>query len=495
LRLSDLINGDRARLDRTLGALAASGALDRDIVGVTADSRQVRPGFLFAALPGTRHDGRAFIAEAVTRGAVAVLAPAMTRPAAGVPMIQDDNPRRRLALIAARFHGRQPRAIAAVTGTNGKTSTTEFTRQIWAASGHAAASLGTLGVTTAEGRTGGGLTTPDPIALHALLADLAGRGIEHVAMEASSHGLDQCRLDGVAVTAAAFTNLSRDHLDYHGSEDDYLDAKAGLFQRILGDGGTAVLNRDEPAFERLDAITGVRGLATISYGRHERADFRLAGQAPTAAGQDLDLVLQGRRFRIHLPLIGIFQAENALAALGLAVATGIDLEAGVGALERLGGVAGRLERVGAHVSGAAVFVDYAHTPDALETVLRAMRPHVSGRLHVVFGCGGDRDRGKRPLMGRACAEHADVVVLTDDNPRTEDAAEIRRQARAGCPDAIEIGDRADAIAAAIAGLAPGDALVIAGKGHEPGQVVGTEVRPFDDADVARKALAAHGGAT
>jgi UDP-N-acetylmuramyl-tripeptide synthetase/UDP-N-acetylmuramoyl-tripeptide--D-alanyl-D-alanine ligase len=461
-----------------------------EIRGLTADSRKVEPGWLFAALPGTRADGRAFIADALTRGAAALLVPAegdvpqLPRP---VPMIRDANPRRRLALLAAQFYGRQPRVVAAVTGTNGKTSTADFTRQIWMRLGRRAASLGTLGVVTPDQEIPGALTTPDPIELHRQLAELAAGGIDHLAMEASSHGLDQFRLDGVRVTAAAFTNLGRDHLDYHATMAEYLAAKQRLFESLLIDGGTAVLNADAPEFVSLVALCHHRGLRVIGYGRRA-SEIRLERAVPTPAGQRLTIGLFGKRHELDFPLAGEFQAMNALAALGLVIGGGDDGEAALATLGQLTGVRGRLERVAVRPNGAAIYVDYAHKPGALETVLATLRPHTSGKLAVVFGCGGDRDRGKRPQMGEIAERLADRVIVTDDNPRSEDPAAIRAEILAACRNAAEIGDRAAAIRSAIAGLAAGDVLVIAGKGHETYQIVGDRTLPFDDAAVAREAL-------
>ena len=462
------------------------------VTGLSADSRRIEPGHLFAALPGSRHDGRDFIDAAVAQGAIAVLAPPGTdlrdhgRP---VALIADDNPRRRLAQLAARFYRRQPRHIAAVTGTNGKTSVAEFTRQLWQDQGLKAASLGTLGLTPAFPSAPASLTTPDPVELHHCLAALAMSDVEHLAMEASSHGLDQYRLDGVALSAAAFTNLSRDHLDYHGGMAAYFAAKRRLFAELLPEGGTAVLNADAAEHEALTALAAERGLRVIDYGAAAKA-LRLIARAPQEDGQSLEIEAFGRRHAPQLPLAGAFQAHNALCALGLAAATGADPEAAVETLGRLAGVPGRLELVGRTPRGGAVYVDYAHTPDALETLLVALRPHTSGRLSVVFGAGGDRDRGKRPLMGEACRRSADRVVVTDDNPRGEDPAAIRRAILAAVPEAQEIGDRAAAIRFAVAELGPGDVLAVAGKGHETGQTVGGTVLPFDDREVARAAIAA-----
>jgi UDP-N-acetylmuramoyl-L-alanyl-D-glutamate--2,6-diaminopimelate ligase len=473
---------------------------DPEIVGITADSRQVKPGFLFAALRGTQHDGRAFAAEAAAKGAAAILTddadalpldPAMRQR---IAVIADPNPQRRLALLAARFFARQPRTIAAVTGTNGKTSVAHFTREIWTSLGQPAASLGTLGLVSPAGRRAGALTTPDPVALHRDLAELAAQGIEHAAIEASSHGLAQFRLDGVAVAAAAFTNLTRDHLDYHGDMAAYRAAKQRLFSEILQPGGAAILNADSPEFAGFAALCRARGCPVIGYGSAASAELRLIERVPHRDGQRLRLELLGKRHDIELPLVGVFQAMNVLASLGLVIATGTPPDASIASLPRLTGVPGRMQRVGETATGAPVFVDYAHTPDALATVLTALRPHAESRLAIVFGAGGDRDRGKRPLMGQVAAELADLVYVTDDNPRSEPPAAIRRAIVAGAPHAVEIGDRREAIAAAIAELRRGDILVIAGKGHETGQIIGTTTLPFDDALVAREALAAGGGA-
>jgi UDP-N-acetylmuramoyl-L-alanyl-D-glutamate--2,6-diaminopimelate ligase len=470
-----------------------------EIVGITADSRAVGPGFLFAALAGARFDGRGFAAAAAGQGAVAILtddpatldlSPEMR---ARMAVIADPNPRRLLALIASRFYARGPTVIAAVTGTNGKTSVAHFTREIWGMAGFPAASLGTLGVVTPQGRRAGALTTPDPPALHSELAALAAAGIEHLAIEASSHGLAQYRLDGLAVGAAAFTNLTRDHLDYHRDMAAYRAAKDRLFGELLAPGRRAVLNRDSPEFPRLSGLCRDRGHPVVSYGADPAADIRLAEARPLGDGQDLRLDIDGRRYDVTLPLLGGFQAINALAALGLATATGVATAAAVAALERLSGVPGRLQFVGSGAEDGGIVVDYAHTPDALATVLAALRPHAKGRLVALFGCGGDRDPGKRPLMGHIAAAMADRVYVTDDNPRSEDPAAIRRAILAAAPDALEIGDRRHAIEAALDDLGPGDILVIAGKGHETGQIVGAETLPFDDAAVAAEIAARRRG--
>jgi len=462
-----------------------------EIRGLSADSRKIGPGDLFAALPGTVSDGRRFIDDAVAQGAAAVLTPpGTTLKDYGRPLAQliDENPRRRLALMAARFYGRQPKTIAAVTGTNGKTSVAEFTRQIWQAEGLKAATLGTLGLVPAQPGAPASLTTPDPVDLHRCLAALAGDGFDHLAMEASSHGLDQYRLDGVAVGAAAFTNLSRDHLDYHGDTAAYLAAKRRLFAELVAPGGSAVLNADVPEFEMLRATVLDRGLKLITYGQGG-SELRLAARSPAPAGQELEIEVFGKRHEVELPLAGGFQAANALAALGLAIATGSDPEAAVMALGRLTGVPGRLELVARSSRGGLIFVDYAHTPDALASLLAALRPHTKGRLVAVFGCGGDRDRGKRPIMGEIAGRLADLAIVTDDNPRGEDPTAIRQEILTAIPGAREIGDRMQAIEAGIALLGPGDTLVVAGKGHEPGQIVGDKVLPFDDREAVRAAVA------
>ena len=473
-------------------APASQGSADIEIAGLSADSRTVQAGFLFAALPGTKQDGRSFAADAVARGAVAILTddPAALALAPGtrrsLALVTDANPQRRLALMAARFHGRQPKKIAAVTGTNGKTSVVHFTREIWTALGHPAASLGTLGLVTAAERRPGALTTPVPVALHRDLTRLVRQGIEHVAVEASSHGLHQYRLDGLSVSAAAFTNLTRDHLDYHGDMAHYRAAKDRLFTTLLAACGTAVLNRDSAEFARLATLCREQSHPVIAYGVDPAADLRLVARDPRPGSQALVFDIFGRRQELPLPLAGEFQAMNALTALGLAVATGAPAAAASEALANLTGVPGRLQFVARSQAGGAIVVDYAHTPDALATVLTALRPHTDGHLAVLLGCGGDRDAGKRPLMGEVASRLADRVYITDDNPRTEPAAAIRRAILEAAPGAIEIGDRRAAIAVAIDELAADDLLVIAGKGHETGQIIGTETYPFDDAAIARE---------
>ncbi len=469
---------------------------DVQITGLTADSRRVEPGYLFAALPsatrGSGTDGRDYIGDALARGAVAVLAPPGTVLKDAAQLVVDENPRRQLALLAARFYQRQPKTVAAVTGTNGKSSVVGFTRQIWSHLGMPAASIGTLGIDADGFDAGPSLTTPDPVALHKTLADLADAGVDHLAMEASSHGLDQYRLDGVDIVAAAFTNLTRDHLDYHQTEADYFAAKLRLFEQLLRPDGTAVLNADSPFYEEIRDACRLAGHRISSYGRNT-SDMRIDDLSPLADGLRLCVTIAQRTYETRLPLVGAFQAYNALAALGLVIGCGADVDEAFARLAQLKGVRGRMQLAGRHPNGAPVYIDYAHTPDALETALTAIRPHVAGKLAVVFGAGGDRDPGKRAMMGKVAAEFADRAIVTDDNPRREDPASIRRQILTGCPGAAEFDNRAKAIAAAIAELAPEDVLIIAGKGHETGQIVGTQVLPFDDAEVAGDALAELGG--
>lgn len=479
---------------------ATAGAADPDIAGLTADSRAVRPGFVFAALPGVKADGRAFITDALAKGAVAVLAPEGAELPTGstAVLLTDPQPRLAFARMAAAFHGgRQPETVVAVTGTNGKTSTVQFAAQIWTRLGLPAGSLGTLGLLGPGLHGYGGMTTPDPVSLHRDLAAAKDAGIDHLAMEASSHGLEQFRLDGVAIKAAGFTNLTLDHLDYHGTMEAYRDAKAMLFDRVLPPGAVAVLNADSPEFQHFATICNHRGHRVLSYGL-AGTELRVTGVEPLAHGQRLALSVLGRDVTVDLPLAGRFQAWNVLCALGLVIGScgGSGFEAGraLATLSSLEGVPGRLQHVATHPNGATVYVDYAHTPDALETVLRALKPHAARHLVTVFGCGGDRDRSKRPVMGALAARLADRAIVTDDNPRTEDPAFVRSEVLAGATGELagrleEIGDRAEAIRTAVRQLQPGDVLVIAGKGHEQGQTIGTEVRPFDDADAARKAVA------
>ncbi|HEV2263309.1 MAG TPA: UDP-N-acetylmuramoyl-L-alanyl-D-glutamate--2,6-diaminopimelate ligase [Stellaceae bacterium] len=463
---------------------------DPEICGLTSDSRDVKPGFLFAALGGTHEHGRRHLGDALARGAAAILtdeAP-LEQPVA-VPVIADRNPRRRLARMAARFYAPQPSTIAAVTGTNGKTSVAVFTRQIWAAQGLKAASIGTIGLVAPNMTRPGALTTPDPVKLHEILHDLTRAGVEHVALEASSHGLDQFRLDGVTLAAAAFTNLTRDHLDYHGDMAHYFAAKRRLFAELLPASAVAVINVDDKAGRTLVDVAKARGQRVIAFGVAPDADLRLQAATPTTRGLAIEIVAAGAPSRqLELPLLGTFQAMNALAAIGLAIATGTPLDAVLDVLPRLEGVPGRMELAATHPAGAPLIVDYAHTPDALETALTALRPHTAKRLIVVFGCGGDRDAGKRPQMGAIAARLADIPIVTDDNPRSEDPATIRRAILAACPGGREIGDRRAAIRAAAKLLAAGDVLLIAGKGHESGQIVGARTLPFDDRVEARAAV-------
>ena len=478
VRLSDLLRRDLSS--------------DPMITAVTADSRQVQPGALFVALPGTAADGRAFIPQALAQGAAAVLAPVDT-PAGAAPVLVTSGDVRRAYAIAARgFYGTQPKTCVAVTGTNGKTSVATFCRQIWAAIGHKSASMGTLGLVGQKGEktyalTGPGLTSPDAAEAARLMAELARKDVTHLALEASSHGIDQRRVDGVALKAAAFTNLTQDHLDYHGDMEAYRAAKLRLFDTLLPRGRTAVLNADSEAYSTFASASIMAGLGVMGVGERGR-DLTLIGRRAVPEGQRLTLDVRGDIHEVLLPLAGAFQASNALVAAGLCIAAGDRPDAVIAALESLNGARGRLERVGGGARGGEVYVDYAHTPDGLETVLTALRPHAAGRLIVVFGAGGDRDRGKRPQMGAIAGRLADVAIVTDDNPRSEDPAAIRAQVKAGCPEAMEIGDRRAAIAAAVEIMRDGDVVVIAGKGHEQGQIVGGVTHPFDDVSVASEAL-------
>jgi UDP-N-acetylmuramoyl-L-alanyl-D-glutamate--2,6-diaminopimelate ligase len=483
MMLRDLLTNE-ARFDARFGA--------RPVSGISADSRAVKPGFLFAAIPGTKADGLAYLPQAIAAGAAAVMAE--RAPSAPLPhdvaLVNVPDVRRGLALAAAKFYPCQPATIAVVTGTSGKTSVAAFTRQIWAALGHAAASIGTIGVVTPAGEVYGSLTTPDPVELHRVVDRIAGEGVTHLALEASSHGLDQHRLDGLRVGIASFTNISRDHLDYHGTLEAYLKAKLILFERLVAADGTAVIEADhEFATEVVDAAHR-RGLRVIAVGRAARG-IRLVDCTVDGFSQLLLIEHDGMRHRVRLPLVGAFQVENALVAAGQAIAGGGAPAAVFAALEGLVGAKGRLELVG-RKSGAPIFVDYAHKPDALAKALDALRPYVSHRLVVVFGAGGDRDAGKRPLMGAIAAEKADRVIVTDDNPRSEDPTAIRAAILRGAPGAGEIGDRDAAIRHAVADLEAGDVLLIAGKGHETGQIIGPKTLPFSDHEAVRNALAAGG---
>lgn len=482
MRLSELMKG------RNVSAMH-----DTHIKGLTADSRHVEPGFLFAALSGTAADGREYIVDAVKRGASAILTDTSYEPAdCDLPCFREENPRLVLARLASRFYGAEPETITAVTGTNGKTSVAYFTRAIWQAMGLPAASIGTLGVMMPDQTLPLGYTTPEPVLLHKTLTYLVGHGIQHAVIEASSHGLDQYRLDGARIKSAAFTNLTRDHLDYHSSSEDYLNAKLGLISRVLDKAGTAVLNADSgvyPAFLRAAKDCGVK---IISYGRMAD-ELRLINLAPKSAGQMVTLEIFGNRQEVMLPLAGEFQVMNALCALGLVIGAGGGAAAASKALSKVTNVPGRLELVSKLTNNAAIYVDYAHSPDALETVLEAVRSHAKGKIHVVFGCGGDRDKGKRAEMGRIAGLYADRAIVTDDNPRTEDPVQIRSEIIVACPDALNIGDRFSAIETAIKALESEDILVVAGKGHEEGQVVGTETISFNDKKAVQQIVSALGG--
>jgi UDP-N-acetylmuramoyl-L-alanyl-D-glutamate--2,6-diaminopimelate ligase len=457
----------------------------RAIAGLAFDSRKTAPGDVFFALAGAKDDGLKHVGEAVAKGATAIVAEHWAEtPNAAFVKVADA--RAALAHAAARFYPRQPETIVAVTGTSGKTSVVAFVRQIWQALGQESASIGTIGVVSRPLTVYGSLTTPDPIALHELLSRLAAKGVTSVAIEASSHGLDQKRLDGVRLAAGAFTNLTRDHMDYHPTVEDYLAAKLRLFRDLLPDGVPAVIDADSAIAPRVIAAARARGLNAVTVGTKGET-IRLNAVARDRLSSVLDLQFDGRSRRVNFPLPGDFQISNALVAAGLCIATGSEADAVFEALQTLHGAPGRLERIG-DVRGATVFVDYAHKPDALEKAIAALRPFVRGRLVLVFGCGGDRDPGKRPIMGEVANRLADVAIVTDDNPRSETPVSIRTQILAAAPSAIEIGDRAAAIRAGIAMLREGDALLIAGKGHETGQIVGDRTLPFSDADEARAAL-------
>lgn len=461
------------------------------IKGLSADSRTVKPGFLFTAIPGAHTDGRNFIEAALQAGATHILALPDTALPHGhnATLITDPEPRRRLAFLAAGFYGRQqPEKLVAVTGTNGKTSTVTFAAQLWNALGRKAASLGTLGVHAPGILTKGTLTTPDPISLHAALADLTQAGITRLAMEASSIGIEQHRLAGVRLDAAAFTNLTHDHLDYHGTMAAYYDSKRRLFDTLLPQGATAVINIDDPYGAKLAKEIETRN-KLIRIGK-TGPEMTLRDQTPTPEGQILQLEIQGKPCTIDLPLVGLFQGINALTAAALVSATEADanIEALIPHMRSLRGVPGRLQKVDGHPKGAGIYVDYAHTPHGLETVLKSLRPHAKGRLVAVFGCGGNRDKTKRPIMGALAQSLADIAIITDDNPRKENPAAIRAEIAAGAPGAKIIGDRKIAIFEAISSLEKGDILVIAGKGHEQGQIIGDTVHPFNDVTIAKEGI-------
>jgi UDP-N-acetylmuramoyl-L-alanyl-D-glutamate--2,6-diaminopimelate ligase len=463
-----------------------------DVGGVSADSRTVRPGDLFVAVAGSKDDGLRFVGQAVAAGASVIMAERVppTPLPPGVAFVKVSDARRALALTAAKFFPGQPEVIVAVTGTSGKTSVAAFTRQIWAALGEPAASIGTVGVVAPGREVYGSLTTPDPVALHRELDLLAREGTTHLATEASSHGLDQHRLDAMRVAAGAFTNISRDHLDYHPSMEAYLAAKLRLFEDLVQPGGAAVIEVDHERADEVVSCARNRRLRLLTVGRRGTG-IKLVGSSIDGFGQRIHAVHAGVDYELRLPLVGDFQVENALVAAGLVIATGSEPAAAFGALSGLKGAKGRLELVGER-NGAPIFIDYAHKPDALAKALAALRPYVGGRLVVVLGAGGDRDAGKRPLMGRIAADHADRVIVTDDNPRSEPAAAIRAAILGAAPGAIEIGDRGEAIGAAIADLGRGDVLLIAGKGHETGQIVGKQVLPFSDHEAVAAALAGKG---
>ena len=490
--MEPLTDGAGFSLDQLFpGAFAEAG--ERRVAGVAFDSRKVVPGDAFVALAGSKADGTRFISDAAQRGAVAIVSSG-GRPAElpdEIAYAQVEDPRLALALAAAKVHPRQPGTVVAVTGTSGKSSVAEFTRQIFRALGRKAASVGTIGIVTDAGADYGSLTTPDPLSLHASLDKLAGDGVTHLSMEASSHGLDQRRLDGVRLAAGAFLNLGRDHLDYHPSVEEYLAAKLRLWA-LLPAGAPVVINRDEPYADKAEAAAKAGGHPVIGIGRGGDR-LKLLDVAREGFSQRLTVAVDGAATEVLLPLVGDFMAGNALVAAGLAIATGEDAGASVRAIAGLKGVPGRLERVGEH-NGGLVVVDYAHKPDALAAVLKTLRPYASGRLICVFGCGGDRDRGKRPLMGKIAADGADIAIVTDDNPRSEDPAAIRAEVLAAAPDRLrEIGDRAEAIMAGVTLLQPGDVLVVAGKGHESGQIIGDRTLPFSDHEVVREAIAALAG--
>jgi len=491
--------GSSAKPLSDLGLTALQGE-DVAVSGISVDSRLVKPGHLFAALPGTKVHGATFLPAALERGAVAVLTDRageeIARPlilGRSVALVVVEDPRQALAFAAALFFGAQPATVIAVTGTNGKTSVATFTRQIWQLLGLEAANIGTTGVEGAF-TAPSSHTTPEPITLHRLLADMAAAGVTHAAMEASSHGLAQRRLDGVQLSGAAFTNFTQDHLDYHATFEEYFAAKAGLFTRVLPEDGVAVINTDDPKGLELFNYSLVRGQKVCRIGHDPGCEMRLLGQRFDAAGQDVRFSWEGTAQMVRLPLIGGFQAMNVLTAAALVIGCGAEAAEVFAVLPRLSTVRGRMQLAATRENGATVFVDYAHTPDAVETALKALRPHVMGRLVAIVGAGGDRDRSKRPLMGRAAQEFADQVIVTDDNPRTEDPATIRASVLEGAgPEAQEVGDRAEAILRGVDALGAGDALLIMGKGHERGQVIGTDVFPFDDAEQASIAVAALDG--
>ncbi|MEM6589524.1 MAG: UDP-N-acetylmuramoyl-L-alanyl-D-glutamate--2,6-diaminopimelate ligase [Pseudomonadota bacterium] len=475
------------------------GGKRAEITGLAVDSRDVKPGFLFAAMPGTKVHGGEFITYALRMGAGAILTDAVGAQIASedlagsdAALIVAEDPRQTLAYTAALWFGAQPDTVVAVTGTNGKTSVASFTRQIWDRMGFDAVNIGTTGV---EGAYTAPLahTTPEPITLHRILAEAEDHLVTHAAMEASSHGLEQRRLDGVRLAAAGFSNFSQDHLDYHATFEEYFDAKAGLFARVLPEEAVAVINIDDPRGHDMAAIAKERGQEVLTVGRTDGADLHIVARSFSPTGQVLRFDWRGLVHQAELQLIGGFQAENVLLAAGLAVGAGADPQQVFSTLPSMRTVRGRMELAARRENGASVFVDYSHTPDAVATALKALRPHVMGRIVCIVGAGGDRDPGKRVLMGQAAAEYADQVIVTDDNPRSEDPAVIRAAVLEGCPEATEVGDRAEAILRGVDALGAGDALLIAGKGHETGQIVGDDVFPFDDAEQASVAVSALDG--
>jgi len=497
MRLNELLNA----LDGNAGAEIPPGLAGVDVVGLTADSRQVQPGFLFFAIAGTKLDGAQFVGQAIENGAAGILCTAEMRARVScelgdVPLIVDENPRRALSLMASTFYSARPDTIVAVTGTNGKSSVASFLRQIWEHAGRKAASMGTLGIEASGAKPYKaelGHTTPDPVAIHEHLSGLHRAGVTHLALESSSHGLDQFRLDGVAPDVAAMTTLTRDHFDYHEDFADYVSAKLRLFNTVMERGGRAVLNADADYFDQFESVCWGHQHDVITVGRSGQ-DIKVVSIHALSDGQQARIEIAGKPIEFKLPLVGTFQVTNALVAAGCAIAAGDSVEIVTEALGHLQGVAGRLELVGKKEKDVPIYVDYAHTPDALTAVLTSVRAHVDGRLLLVFGCGGDRDRGKRPAMGAIAQANADMVYVTDDNPRTEDSASIRAEILAQAPGAIEIADRREAIGAAIDEAVSGDVVLIAGKGHETGQIIGDEVMEFDDAKVARSSIGMPGAA-
>ena len=466
----------------------AGGDSDSEVTGFALDHRKVASGSVFGAFKGAVFNGEDFVPEAVERGAVAVVARPEAAVVKKVPHLADPEPRRLFAELAGKFYAPYPETVVAVTGTNGKTSTVEMTRQIWRMSGHRSASIGTLGVTTSDDQVKTGLTTPDIVTFLSNMAGLKRMGMTHVAYEASSHGLDQHRSEGVPLAAAAFTNFSRDHLDYHQTMEDYYEAKMRLFEALLPPGKPAVIWTDDPKSGEVIERARRAGHEVLTVGRKGET-IRLVEQAPSPLGQTMSLEHDGKSYRLALPLIGAYQAANVLTAAGLVLATGGEWDETFSAMQRVAPVRGRLERAVITGGGAPVYIDYAHTPDALEAAIAALRPHVEGRLITVFGAGGDRDQGKRPEMGAVARRLSDVVIVTDDNPRSEDPAKIRASIIAGAPGATEVPGRREAIAEAIRITRAGDIVLVAGKGHETGQIVGDRVLPFDDALVARECAA------